>query len=138
MLIAVFASALNIFLNYSLISLVGVMGAAIATLVSYVTSNIVSSIKLFQYSRIHPITLKYLKPVITSSLIAVVFHAFTIRIQIQSWMLPFIFIFLSVVYILSLILTKSIDEEDILMFKAIENRSGLDLKIVKKIANKFL
>lgn len=138
MWIAFFGATMNILLNYSLIPLYGVAGAALATMTSYFAFNIVTSVKLYQYTKIHPITPKYLKPVFASSAITLMIYLIAKNISIEFWMLPIFFSIFIGVYILSLLITKSIDEEDISMFEAIERRTGMDMKIIKKIAGKFL
>ncbi len=138
MWIAFFGATLNILLNYSLIPSYGVMGAALATMISYFAFNIVTSIKLYHYSKIHPITQKYLKPVFVSFAIALMISLIVNNISIKLWMLPIFFVIFIGAYIFSLLITKSFDEEDILMLEAIERRTGMNMETTKKVIIRFI
>jgi O-antigen/teichoic acid export membrane protein len=138
MWIAFFGATLNILLNYIFIPIYGTLGAAFAMVISYSALNIANSIKLYQHSQIHPLTLKYLKPIFASSAVALTIYLFAKSIQIKLWMLPIFFVLFVVGYIISLILTKSIDEEDVFIFKTIERKAGIDLKTIKNIVGKLL
>ena len=136
MWIALFGAVLNVLLNYSLIPLYGVVGAAIATTVSYFVFNIITSVKLYQHSGIHPITPKYFKPTFASFTIALVIYLAAKSIQTEFWMLPIFFSLFISAYILSLLITKSIEKEDFLMFEAIERKMGVDLAIIKNLISR--
>lgn len=133
------AAGLNIILNIVLIPQWSITGAAIASLVSHFASNIFCSVKLYQLSRIQPFTKSYLKPVILCGGIIAIIYVLTRSLLVVSyWMLPLIFILFLVVYGLSLLLTRSFDEEDIMLLLAIEKRVGINMELAKKILRKFL
>jgi O-antigen/teichoic acid export membrane protein len=137
--VALLAAGLNVILNIILIPLWGITGAAIASLVSYFAANVFCSVKLYQLSKIHPFTRNYLKPVIACLVIvAIIFVLSRSLLVVSYWMLPIIFILFLVVYGLSLLLTRSIDKEDIALLLAMERRLGMNLSGVKKIFRKFL
>jgi len=139
MWVSLLAAGLNIILNIVLIPQWSITGAAIASLVSHFASNIFCSVKLYQLSRIHPFTKSYLKPVIACGGIIAIIYVLTRSLLVVSyWMLPLIFILFLVVYGLSLLLTRSFDEEDIMLLLAIEKRVGINMELAKKILRKFL
>jgi O-antigen/teichoic acid export membrane protein len=130
---------LNIALNISLIPLWGITGAAIASLASYFAGNIFNSAKLYQLFKIHPFTKSYLKPVIASGIIIFVIYALaTSLLTITFWMLPLFLILFLAIYALSLLLTKSFDNEDIMLLLAIEKRTGVDATPIKNILRRFI
>jgi O-antigen/teichoic acid export membrane protein len=137
MWVSVIVAGLNILLNYSLIPLYGIVGAALATTVSYLALNIMLSIKLYQYSRIHPLTPQYFKPVFTSLIIAVIINYFGKNISTEFWMLPLFLGTFIVIYIISLLVTKSVDDEDLMILSAFEEKTGKNLGTIKKIIKKF-
>ena len=132
-------AALNVVLNATLIPPLGITGAAIASMVSYLAINVFVSIRLYQLYKIHPFTRNYLKPIIASGIIIfIIYMLFTSLFTIQFWMLPpFLVLFLAI-YGLSLLLTKSFDNEDISLLLAIEKRTGVDATLIKNILRKFL
>lgn len=138
MWVGIFGTILNIVLNYTLIPIYGITGAAFSTMLSYMAFNSIVSIKLYRHSKIHPITPKYLKPVVSSLAIALLIYIISINFPIKFWMLPILFVVFIAGYLFALLATKSIDEEDIHMLKTIEKKSGIDMRIVKRIAKKFL
>jgi len=132
-------AALNVALNATLIPLLGITGAAIASMVSYFAINSFCSIKLYQLYKIHPFTRNYLKPVIASGIIIfIIYMLFTSLFTIQFWMLPPFFVLFLAIYGLSLLLTKSFDNEDISLLLAIEKRTGMDATLIKNILRRFI
>ena len=132
-------AALNVALNVALIPPLGITGAAIASMVSYFAINSFCSIKLYQLYKIHPFTRNYLKPVIASGIIIfIIYMLFTSLFTIQFWMLPPFFVLFLAIYGLSLLLTKSFDNEDISLLLAIEKQTGVDATRVKNILRKFI
>jgi O-antigen/teichoic acid export membrane protein len=80
-----------------------------------------------------------LKPGITS--IAIIFMFYLLSkdlLTVTFWMLPLLFILFNAIYGLSLLLTKSLDNEDVMIFLAIEKKMGINLKRIKKILKKFM
>jgi len=114
-------------------------GAAAATAISLVTVHSCYSVKLFQMSKIHPFTRNYLTPLFASSLIIFLIY-FVAKgfITINIWVLPLLFNLFIATCIAVLILSKSIEEEDIMLLLAIERRSGLNLAPIKNILKKFV
>ncbi len=139
MWISLLAAGLNVIINIILIPPWGIIGAAIASLISYLARNIFCSVKLYQLYRIQPFTRNYLKPLIVCGGIIAIIYALTRSLLVVSyWMLPVVFILFMVIYGLCLFLTKSFDEEDIMLLLAIEKRVGINMEPAKKIIRKFL
>jgi O-antigen/teichoic acid export membrane protein len=132
-------ASLNVVLNAILIPSLGITGAAAASLASYFAINIFCSAKLYQLAKIHPFTKSYLKPVIASGIIIFIIYALaTSLLTITFWMLPLFFILFLAIYALSLLLTKSFDNEDIMLLLAVEKRTGVDATPIKNILRRFI
>lgn len=135
-----FAAIGNLLLNLYLIPRIGIFGAGVATGSSYLISNLMMSGKLFKEKRIQPFTLNYLKPFILSVIVAVGFYRIVDNMffRIPTFLLPFMFLLFVLIYVLSILLTKSFDEEDIDILLSIEEKLGLDLKWIKNVLEKFI
>ena len=128
----------NVVLNAALIPILGIVGAALASLLSYGVVNIFSSTKLYQLSKIHPFTRNYVKPVGISIVLLVLIYAFTFYLKIEFWMLPFLLFLFLFAYGLLLLLTRSFDKEDIDIILAIEKKTGVDAEPIKRILRRFV
>ena len=128
----------NVVLNVALIPILGIVGAALASLLSYCVVNIFNSTKLYQLSRIHPFTRNYVKPVGISIVLLTLIYAFTSYLKIEFWMLPLLLSLFLFGYGLLLLLTRSFDREDIDILLAIEKKVGVDATLVKKLLRRFI
>ncbi len=129
----------NITLNILLVPKYGIIGSAYAVSITYILSKIIFGVILYKNYRIHPFTKTLVKPVVLAITIAYLLEMVISKfVVVKWWMLPIFFIVFIIIYFLSLLLTKSFDEEDIMLLKAIERKLGLDLKIVKKILKRFI
>lgn len=72
-----------------------------------------------------------------SAVIAVFIYAIAKSIPLYFWMLPIYFILFIGGYLLSILLTRSIEKEDISMFDAVTQKMGLEMKSVKKLLYRF-
>lgn len=131
------AALLNLLLNYVLIKHagLGMHGAAISTAVSMIAITSGYSFLLYRFSGIQPISAVYLKPVIGSSVIGLLIYGVAKSIPLYYWMLPVYFILYICGYMASLILTRSIDEDDIMLLETLLNKLGVAPVITKKITD---
>jgi len=132
------AAIINILLNLMLIPPMSIEGAAIASAVSYIFANIFISAKLYKSYKIHPFTKNYLKPIISSIIIAQLIYFVAKSVLLKWWMLMIAFFAFVIGYFITLLLTKSFDREDIMLLLAIEQRLGLNMKGIKRILSKFI
>lgn len=131
------ASVLNVVLNTLLIPEYGMVGAATATSVSYLVSNLLNSIRLYQVTRIHPFSRNYVKPLVISFVLLGIIKALHLNVPNIWYAIPVLVAFLTVYSLLAL-LSRSVDREDIDLLLAIEKRMGMDLGIIKKILRRFV
>jgi len=133
------AACINVVLNVILIPKYGINGAAIATVTALITINILRCIKLYSISRIHSLNKNILLPIFLSSALSIVIYFILKEILLVTlWMLPFLFILFVLIYCVSLILTKSIDKEDIDMLSNIEKKTGIKLTKIKQLLKRFV
>jgi O-antigen/teichoic acid export membrane protein len=136
---ALSGAILNVFLNLSLIPPFGITGAAISSALALCAVNILLAAKLFRLSGVHPFTKTLLKSGIASIILIFIFYLVSKNLlTVTFWMLPLLFILFIVIYGLSLLLTKSLDNEDIVILLEIEKKMGINLKTIKKILKKFM
>lgn len=119
------ASIIYISINLYLIPTHGMIGAAIASAISLGAINILKSMQIFYFHKIHPFSSNYLKTVIISCasvfLIYVIANNFFSNI-ITIWVLIALSLLFLVIYGLSILITKSYDEEEIYYLKSILKR----------------
>jgi O-antigen/teichoic acid export membrane protein len=134
-----FVASVNVVLNVFLIPKYGINGAAISTITSIVTINIIRSVKLYSISGIHSLRKNTLKPIIIGCIIIFVIYFIVEKfLSITYWMLPIIFILFIITYTISLLLSKSFDKEDIEMLLKIENKTGLKFTRLKRLMKRFI
>ncbi|AEA46576.1 polysaccharide biosynthesis protein [Archaeoglobus veneficus SNP6] len=133
------AAVINFVLNLILIPLFGITGAAIASASTYATANAMISLKLYKDYKIHPFTKNYVKPAFISLAVALLIYLISkTLIQVEGWMLPVLFILFVVIYLLSLLFTRSFDQEDVMIMLSIEQRLGVDLTWAKRVLKRFV
>lgn len=134
------ALIINIALNIILIPPLGIVGAAIATTSSLTTRYIIVSTRLYWLFKIHPFTKNYLKPAIASVVLALIIYALVTNLVsvIPFWLLPVLFVVFLGACALSVLLTKSLDKEDIMMLLTMERKLGINLTTMKKILRRFV
>lgn len=131
-----FATAvLNVALNLVLIPPYGVLGAAVATTISYLALNGLASGVLYRRFGVNPITRATLVP-ITVVTIATALGYFTVS-QVVSFTIVNTILFVTsflVLYVVAVLRFGGIEREEIVLVLSIEERFGLDLGPLKAVA----
>jgi O-antigen/teichoic acid export membrane protein len=137
--VSIFSAVLNIILNYVFISMLGygVMGASSATAVSYFFMHGANALILYRVSGIHPITSRYLKPIVGSAIIGLMVYAIAQILPPSAWMLPVYFVVFVAGYLCALLLSRSLEREDIAMFESISRKTGLNSDFLRKVLMRF-
>ena len=130
------AAVLKVILNILLILAYGLEGAAIATVVSYFVANAFRTFWLYRKVKIHPFSWNYVKPLVISFVLLGVLKVLNLRITNIWYAVPILVVFLGV-YFLLVLLSKSIDKEDVELLLAMERKLGVDLETIKKILRAF-
>ena len=134
---ALVGATLNIVLNYTLIPVMGYEGAALATLIAVFVNLSLNFTYLLRKYGIHPFTPKYLRPAVLATLIAIAVYAVTKSLPLYLWMLPVYLMVFVMGYMASIVFSKSIESEDIYIYKAITRRMGIDIKIINRLLDKL-
>ena len=132
-----FAAISNVILNILLIPEYGIVGAAVATAASYFVANVVRSLKLYQRTKIHPFSWNYVKPLVISFLLLGIIQLMNLKVS-NIWEAGIILVAFLVLYFGLVLLSKSIDIEDIDLLVAIEKKLGIDLRLIKRILRRFV
>lgn len=136
---ALAAAIVSVLLNVVLIPPLGIVGAAIAMVVSVVISKVIVAAKAFSLCRSQPLSKNLLKPMVTSVLLAFLFWFATHGlVDISWWMLALLFVLYYAIYAVAVVLTRSFDNEDIAMLLELEKRSGINAAPIKKILARFV
>ena len=131
------SAVLNIILNALLIPIYGMEGAAIATATSYFVGNSLSSLRLYQKTKIHPFSWNYVKPLAISFVLLGLIQSLHLRVPNIWYVIPVLGVFLGI-YFFFVLLSRSVDKEDVELLLAIEKKLGVDLKVIKKILKRFV
>ena len=129
----------NFMLNFLLIPVYGIKGAAVATASSYVLLNIAQLISAYRIGRMQPYKMSYLKPLFASVIAVSVVYVMTKYLIGVSFfvLIVMLFVFL-MLYFFLLLLFKSFEEEDLMIMRAIDERLGTKSDWARKIIKKFL
>lgn len=128
LLINILAILINIVMSIILVKKIGMVGAAISTLITGIIITVISICLAYKYIKTTPFNIKLYKGFIAgflSLLIILIIRKYVVVNAIIAIILVLIFL---VVYFVSLIKLKVYDEKDIMIVEAIEKRMGIPIK----------
>ena len=131
------ATILGVILNGLLIPTLGMIGAAASTAFIFLVFKLIRSGKLYFSYRIHPFTRNYLKPSLLMMIACLIFYVMTKDAIISWWMLPIFFTSFLGLSFLSVLLTKSVDSEEISILAILAEKIGMNSSRLKAILQKF-
>jgi len=129
----------NFILNFFLIPIYGINGAAVATSFSLALMNALNLVFVYRISKMQPFRTNFWKQILSAIIpgsIILILTEFFIEISVLA-LGAMILIFL-LIYSLLLLILKSFDKNDLLIMKSIEERFGLKTTLLKKLILKFL
>jgi O-antigen/teichoic acid export membrane protein len=129
----------NVMLNYLLIPLYGINGAAAATAFSLVLMNVLHLSFAYRIGKVQPFRLSYVKPLFASTAAVTVVYGLTqyvIGVSLLS-LIVMLFVF-ALLYFVLLLLMKGFDEEDLLIMRAINHKLGLESYWFMKVIQRFI
>ncbi|MBD3179132.1 MAG: oligosaccharide flippase family protein [Candidatus Latescibacteria bacterium] len=133
----VIAAVSNVILNIILIPAYGITGAAIATSLSYLFRNISFVTIVYKKLGIHPYKRSYLYVLASSLIVLVLVYILKIYSPLQWWINMIVLgILMTVAYFVTLLLTGSFDENDLVVVEGLERKTGLRLGFLKKYINR--
>lgn len=135
----IIASVVNVVINFFLIPTYGIIGAAVGTTVAYIVLNGLYSYHVFTLTGVHPFSTAMLKPGIGGIAIAlVVYVTITSTFQITPVVLVTACLVYGILYSVAVLLLGGIEREEIMLLLSFEERFGVDLGPLKRVANRLL
>lgn len=128
MVISLLGTIGNVLLNYIFIKHMGygILGASWATTMSFALIGGLNSLILWRRSGIHALTANYLKPIAASVVVGLLLYVMSQSLPLHLWMLPFYLALFVLGYALSILLTRSLEREDLDLMDSIARRAGFD------------
>ncbi|WP_077152325.1 flippase [Halorubrum tropicale] len=134
----VVAVVVNIFCNIFLIPRYGIVGAALGTAIGYAVYNGIELVGIYLAVESHPFSMDSIKPLVPTFLFALGVRQFVHGENISFVMLLGIGIGISCVQAISLVLTRSVSQSDIVLFERFEERTGFDLSWIKSVLRTYV
>ena len=148
---SVFCGLLNVVLNAWLIPVfqasgAAIIGAAIATAISYSLWNFLALAEVYALIKIHPYSKAYISPIIASIISIALFFAVKGTVPpLLSLHFPINFIVLSAfgcvflaLYALLFVVLRGMQPEDLEVLKSIESKTGLKSRLAKDFIKRFI
>jgi len=134
-----FVAALNVGLNLLLVPEYGILGAAVATAISYIVLNALYTTQLYRANGTQPFSMALVRPGLTSALLVGVLYLALVPVfgAALPVILVLFFLFL-VVYAIIILRFGGIEGEEIMLVLSFEERFDIDLGPLKTIAQKLL
>jgi O-antigen/teichoic acid export membrane protein len=123
----------NVGINLLFIPRYGIIGAAIGTVAGYGTYNILEVAAIYRIVGIHPFSANAFKPLIPVSVFALGLTRMAGDSNLSFPLLITIGIVISFIHLVSIVLTRSLNTTDLVLFKRFEKRTGLELDWIKSI-----
>lgn len=133
-----FAAALNIVLNIIFIPRFGIVGAAAATALSVVSMNVIKGLKLYSMSGVHSMSANNLKPVF-STVISGTLLVMGLKLTPLPGLVQAVIalVAITLLFLVMLVLTKSLSDEDRDLIKMLEAKTGIKLLFFKKMLDRY-
>lgn len=140
--ITLIAAISNIILNWILIPLYGITGAAVATAICLIISPILAATFSYRLMKLQPFSVKSLKAALAGiTAMLIVYNVANLelikRLEIHNSYLIFFFIAFLILYLLLFIIFGGIDEEDRIIISAIQKKTNIKLIFLEKFLDKF-
>ena len=114
-------------LNAVLIPRLGIVGAAVGTVVGYAVYNIIEVAAIYWAVDSHPFSAAALKPLVPTTAIGLIVLSFTAERTFGLFALVGIGIVLYAAQFVSMVFTRSFTDADLLLVEQFEARAGIDL-----------
>ena len=136
---ALATALLNIALNAALIPPLGINGAAIASVVSITSINAMRCVKLYNISRIQPFSKNLVKSTVACLALCIgAYFVYENFVPFNWWLLPPLLVLFYGISLITTTITKSFDPEDTIILLVIEQRTGKDMGMLKRLIQKSL
>jgi O-antigen/teichoic acid export membrane protein len=129
----------NVTLNWHLIPIYGITGAAMSSALSRFASITLAFLWFWPMIGMTPFSKEFLKA-IAAGIVSILFINFLARLifaQFPSFILLLLFILFMILYGFLLLLFKGLGKEDLEILKAIEQKTGIRIEFIRKIVKRF-
>ena len=134
-----FTLSIDIILLILLVPPFGLIGAAIATGTTIISQKLITNGILYSLSKIQPLNKNIIKPILLFTILVIPIYFLTQRfLTITWWLIILLFILLYTIYFMSILVTRSLDEDDLKFLLAVQRKTGIKLSFLSKIITKFL
>ncbi len=138
--ISIINASLNVILNFELIPIYGIGGAATASLTTFSVSTLL--FVWFSYREIHvlPVSRAHIKSLI-AGVISITAVDMVARLFFKNFSLPVFVLFLVaflILYGFLILVFRGLEKEDIEMLKVIEKRSGIRVEWLRNLVKRFI
>jgi O-antigen/teichoic acid export membrane protein len=139
MTISYIGAIINFLLNFLLIPIYGVNGAAIATGFSLAFLYVLNFLFAYRIAKVQPFRLSYLKIILASlTAVSVVYLLTRYVIGVSPFaLIAMLFVFL-ILYFFLLLLFKSFEEADLMIMRAIDQKLGTKSNWIRELIKRFL
>lgn len=130
---------LNIILNILLIPKYSIIGAAIATSISFIVISVLYFIESIYIININPLKLSYIRIIVSILITSLLIKYFSVNfLKVDNIMsLIIISVLFLILYSIILILTKSFEKEDMDVIANIQRKTGLRIPFINNLIKKF-
>lgn len=125
----------NFIFNILLIPVFGIVGAAFSTVMGYAVYNIVETGAIYRETGITPFALSNIKPIIPTAGFAASLALLT-QNQLSIPEMVLVGLSLGIIQILSLFLTRSVEEDDLILFDMFEDKIGFEMERTREFLRK--
>ncbi len=133
--LTLFIGTANIVLNYLLIPIYGVLGAALATTLTFAFAFMLKIILIKYLVNTIPFKTSAIKIILSATLPGIALLYLTNKLigALSLWLLPPIIMLYGLLYGLMILMTRTIGEEDVVIMKYIRDKIGLESEILENI-----
>jgi O-antigen/teichoic acid export membrane protein len=117
----------DVILNAALIPRFGIVGAALGTVVAYFAYNSIEVVAIYYVVGSYPFSAAVFKPLVPTTLFGIGILALTSQLTLGLFALVSLCIGLYVAHLVSMVLTRSFTDTDLIIIKQFETRFDIDL-----------
>jgi len=133
------AAFLNVILNFLLIPVYGIVGAALASVSSFLAINVLRVLRLRSSIGLFPFDMKLVRSILVYLFFIVpLFLVSDFLVSVDVLFLLLVFIFFYFGYILSVFLARGLDDEDLELMNKFAQHAGVNLDHATKLLEKYV
>lgn len=117
-----FASILNLILNIILVPLFGISGAAVATMISYIVLTLILFFQLKYYASVIPFRRKIFRVFLSAIIPTIILIYIKQFVSLNLFTIALLGAFFVLLYIIMIFITKSLDDNDLMILGDVKNK----------------